>query len=39
MASGGMGDVLSGILSHMLRAENCRRMMQPVQAVSRGAAA
>lgn len=38
MASGGMGDVLSGIIGALL-GQNCRRMMQPVQAVSHGAAA
>ncbi len=35
MASGGMGDVLSGaLLAHCL-GKNCRRMMPPVRAVSR----
>ncbi len=34
MASGGMGDVLSGIIGALL-GKNCRRMMQPVRAVSR----
>ncbi len=34
MASGGMGDVLSGIIGALL-GQNCRRMMPPVRAVSR----
>ncbi len=34
MASGGMGDVLSGIIGALL-GKNCRRMMQPVRAASR----
>lgn len=38
MASGGMGDVLSGIIGALL-GQNCRRMMQPAGCVAHGAAA